>query len=94
MSLCLSTSKNVLCVHLQGLVSLQEVSDSNQPRSMILHNLSEMVSCGECNSTDIDIEGNFCNECGEELQEETEEEERLIVVGLIREVFKPTFTGR
>merc|ERR1719341_2778496 len=32
-----------------------------------------------------DIEGNFCNECGEELQEETEEEERLIVVGLIKE---------
>ena len=53
-----------------------------------------MVSCGECNSTDVDIEGNFCNECGEELQEETEEEERLIVVGLIREVFKPIFTGR
>jgi len=44
-----------------------------------------MVSCGECNSTDVDIEGNFCNECGEELQEETEEKEMLIVVGLIKE---------
>ena len=49
-------------------------------------NLSEMVSCRECKSTDVDIEGNFCNECGEELQEEAEEE-RLIVVGVIREVF-------
>ena len=53
-----------------------------------------MVSCGECNSTDVDIEGNFCNECGEELQEETEEEERLIVIGLIKEVLKPTVLGR
>ena len=44
-----------------------------------------MVSCGECKSTDVDIEGNFCNECGEELQEEAEEE-RLVVVGVIREV--------
>ena len=44
-----------------------------------------MVSCGECNSTDVDIEENFCNECGEELQEEAEEE-KLVVVGVIREV--------
>ena len=44
-----------------------------------------MVSCGECNSTDVDLEENFCNECGEELQEEAEEE-KLIVVGVIREV--------
>ena len=78
---------------MQGLVPLQEVSDTNQSRWMTLRNLSEMVSCGECNSTDVDIEGKFCNECGEELQE-TEEEERLIVVGLIKEVFKPTIIGR
>ena len=44
-----------------------------------------MVSCRECDSTDVDLEGNFCNECGEELQEETEEE-KLVVVGVIREV--------
>ena len=46
-----------------------------------------MVSCGECNSTDVDIEENFCNECGEELQEEAKEE-KLIVVGVIREVLE------
>ena len=80
--------------YVQGLVPLQEVSDTNQSWWMTLRNLSEMVSCGECNSTDVDIEGNFCNECGEELQEETEEEERLIVVGLIKEVFKPTIIGK
>ena len=70
---------------MQGLVPLQEVSDTNQSWWMTLRNLSEMVSCGECNSTDVDIEENFCNECGEELQEEAEEE-KLIVVGVIREV--------
>ena len=46
-----------------------------------------MVTCKdpECQSTDFDLDGNFCNECGEELEEEAEEE-RLIVVGVIREV--------
>ena len=53
---------------------------------MTLQNLTEMVSCGECSSTDVDLEGNFCNECGEELEEETGGEEKLVVVGVIREV--------
>ena len=46
-----------------------------------------MVTCKdpECQSTDFDLDGNFCNECGEELEEEAEEE-KLIVVGVIREV--------
>ena len=65
------------------VVSIQICSDGLTNE---FQNLSEMVSCGECKSTDVDIEGNFCNECGEELQEEAEEE-RLIVVGVIREVF-------
>ena len=46
-----------------------------------------MVTCKdqECQSTDFDLDGNFCNECGEELEEEAEEE-KLIVVGVVREV--------
>jgi len=45
-----------------------------------------MVTCKdqECQSTDFDLDGNFCNECGEELEEEAEEK-KLIVVGVIRE---------